>query len=188
MVRHCFIVYHDTLPRRLLPAKPPSLGRPMRHSWWRTLRSHLPKRVKFVSTFSVSGQVQVSIVSKTNNASIARHWSLPYVSDARLRSAFATRTDRLLSSDEYTRSGKDPEVSGRHLSHIDDLSDDICCKGNFPAILGHEGGGIVSNHHCNITNIHIVTSNVFRSSPSARVSPACSQETMSSLFTPQVGD
>lgn len=116
----------------------------MRHSWWRTLRSHLPKRVKFVSTFSVSGQVQVSIVSKTKNASVARHWSLPYVSDARLRSAFATRTDRLLSSDEYTRSGKDPEVSGRHLSHIDDLSDDICCKGNFPAILGHEGGGIVS--------------------------------------------
>ena len=91
-----------------------------------------------------------SMSSKTNNAN-ARHRNLPYVSDARLRWRSLHEPIGSFSSDEYTRSGNDPEVSGRHWSHIDDLSDDICCKGNFPAILGHEGGGIVNNHHWNIT-------------------------------------
>lgn len=68
---------------------------------------------------------------------------------------------RLSYSDEYARSGKDPE-------------------GLFPCILGHEGGGIVRTisflfslldvtYIPNAANTH-VSNLIYRSSPSARVS------------------
>lgn len=44
-------------------------------------------------------------------------------------------------TDEYTRSGKDAEVRGSRSEYLQSLQRR---QGVFPAILGHEGGGIVS--------------------------------------------
>lgn len=49
-------------------------------------------------------------------------------------------------TDEYTRSGKDPEVdlSTRSLLAIPTKDDNAPnAQGIFPVILGHEGGGVV---------------------------------------------
>lgn len=56
------------------------------------------------------------------------HWNLPYVGIPDFVHCKRV-TQHKSNSDEYTRSGKDPE-------------------GIFPSILGHEGGGVVRT--CNI--------------------------------------